>query len=192
MRHPQEHRCVSVSRCAVEMTYVTVIKKQREAFAEDTWHRWRSSDTRQRQGYDTLFKKKKKAGSVRTHGANVLYDRRERMAERWRKWAVDGAVQIKTGAERRVGGESYLVYFRTRNSKKKKQKTFGRQMGRSDETFHVVFHQNPPWFYFCHGRQGSLWISPRVCDERGLSWEMSWHWVDRTVGATLPIKWLLP
>lgn len=28
------------------------------------------------------LKKKRKAGSVRTHGANVLYDRRERMAER--------------------------------------------------------------------------------------------------------------
>lgn len=58
----------------------------------------------------------KKAGSVKTHGADFLYDRRVRMAERWRKWAVDGAVQIKTRAERRVRG-SYLVYFRTRNIK---------------------------------------------------------------------------
>lgn len=30
----------------------------------------------------SLKKKKRKAGSVRTHGENVLYDRRERMAER--------------------------------------------------------------------------------------------------------------
>lgn len=153
-------------------------KKAAGSLTKDTWHRWRKTKT---EIWHAV-----KAGSVKTHGAKCLYDRRERMDEGWRKWAVDGAVQIKDSCWEESRRTLCCLF-----PDQKYKRHLANRWGAMTRLSMLFSPENPPEkaFTILTADRG---IYEYLCDERVSTWEMSWHWVDRTVGATLPVSWLLP
>lgn len=88
-------------------------KKKKQLEASSRTHDTGDAAATHDKDKDTTRCKKQEAPK---HMGQTLRTTEEWMAERWRRWAVDGAVQIKIRAERRVR-ESYLIYFRTRDIK---------------------------------------------------------------------------
>lgn len=158
---------------------VTILKENVGAAGSlhrNTWHSWRSGNTGQRQIWDAV----KAAGKIMKHGADFLLT-----GGRAHGW------EMKKMSYGWSGADTHSCWEESRGSFPISRNTWNvwPTDGTPWRNFPCCFPPPKTPLAFTSETAGrvDLRISLRVGHEKASSWEMNWQWIDRTVGATLPI-----